>query len=95
MSLGSKLSIVALAAALGGLIVPAIAQNNPGSMQGPPDQGMSMGHMGQGMMRGGMMSRGMMGGGCAEMMQSMNNGGDGRPNSQWQKPSPGSPDNGG
>jgi hypothetical protein len=49
-----------------------------------------MGHMGQGMMRGGMMSRGMMGGGCSEMMQSMNSGG-GRPNGQWQK----HPDNGG
>lgn len=34
--------------------------------------------MGHGMMGGGMMS-----GGCAGMMQSMN-GGDGRPNSQWQ-----------
>lgn len=38
--------------------------------------------MGHGMMGGGMMS-----GGCAGMMQSMN-GGDGRPNSQWQSHAP-------
>jgi hypothetical protein len=94
MNIGNKLSIVALAAALGGLIVPAFAQNDSGSPQGAPDQGMSMGHSGQGMMRGGMMSHGMMGGGCSEMMQSMNNGGNGRPNSQWQK-HPAAPDNGG
>lgn len=84
MSFGSKLSIVALAAALGGLIVPAFAQNGSGGTQSMPDHGMGMGHMGQGMMNGGMMSHGMMGGGCSEMMQSMNNGGDGHPNSQWQ-----------
>ena len=89
MSFGSKLSIVALAAALGGAIVPALAQNGSGGMQGMLDHGMGMGHMSQGMMHGGMMS-----GGCSEMMQSMNNGGDGRPNSQWQKHSPG-PDSGG
>ena len=41
--------------------------------------------MGHGMMGGGMMASGMMAGGCAGMMQSMN-GGDGRPNSQWQTP---------
>lgn len=95
MSIGNKLSIVALVAALGGLIVPAFAQNDSGGAQREPDQGMDMGHMNQGMMRGGMMSRGMMGGGCSEMMQSMNNGGDGRPNSQWQKHPPGGPNNGG
>jgi hypothetical protein len=89
MSIGNKLSIVVLTAALGGLIVPAFAQNDSGGKQGAPDQGMSMGHMGQGMMHGGMMSRGMMGGGCTGMMRSMNNGGDGRPNSQWQKHPPG------
>lgn len=94
MNIGNKLSIVALAAALGGLIVPALAQNDPGRAQGAPDQEMGMSHMGQGMMRGGMMSHGMMGGGCSEMMQSMNNGG-GRPNSQWQKHLPGDQDNGG
>lgn len=89
MSIGNKLSMVFLAAALGGLIVPALAQD-PNGKQGTPDQGMSTDHMGLGMMRGGggMMSRGMMAGGCTEMMQSMNNG-DGRPNSQWRKhPSP-------
>lgn len=94
MSIGNKLSIVAFVAALGGLIIPAFAQNSAGSVQGAPDQGMSMGHRGQGMMQGGMMSRGMMSGGCSEMMPSMNNGGDGRPNSQW-KPSPSGPRNGG
>jgi hypothetical protein len=44
-----------------------------------PGLGMSMGHLGQGVMGGGMMA------GCAEMMRSTNNGGDGHPNSQWQK----------
>jgi hypothetical protein len=58
--------------------------------QSRPDDGMSMGHMSQGMMGGG----GMMAS-CAEMMQSMNNGGNGRPNSQWQKRPPQSPNNGG
>lgn len=94
MTIGNKLRIVALAAVVGGLIVPAFAQNSPDSTQGRPDHGMSMGHMGQGMMRGGMMSRGMMGGGCSEMMQSMNNGG-GRPNSQWQRHPSDGPSNGG
>jgi len=37
--------------------------------------------MGQGIMGGGMMSGSMMAG-CADMMQLMNNGSDGRPNSQ-------------
>lgn len=49
---------------------------------------MSMGHIGQSMMCGRMMA------GCAEIMQSMNNGGDGTPNSQWQKYPPRNPDNG-
>jgi hypothetical protein len=88
--MASKLSAIALAAALGGFVVPALAQNDSSGPQ--QDHGMSMGHRGQGMR--GMMSRGMMGG-CSEMMQSMNNGGDGRPNSQWQKSSPHSPNNGG
>ena len=87
MSIRDALSVVAFAAALGGLVIPAFAQNNSGGMRSMPDHGMSTGHMGQGMMRGGTMSRGMMGGGCAEMMHSMNNGG-GRPNSQWQKHPP-------
>lgn len=85
MSIGNKLAIVALAAALGGLIVPAFAENGPGGMQNGPDQGTGMDQMGHGMMggrmHGGMMG-GMMGSGCAGMMQSMNGGG--RPNSQWQ-----------
>lgn len=72
-----------LAAGIGGLIVPALAQTSDG-MGGGPDQG--MGHMDRGMMSGGMMrggmSGGMMGGGCSGMMRSMN-GGAGRPNSQW------------
>jgi hypothetical protein len=89
MRIGPKLTIAALSAALGGLIIPALAQNDAGNTQSMPDHGMSMGHKGQGMMRGGMMSRGMMAGGCSEMMQSMNNGGGGRPNSQWQKHPPG------
>jgi hypothetical protein len=88
MSIANKLSVVALTAVVGGLIVPAFAQNGSGDTRRVPDHAMGMGHMGQGRMRGGMMSRDMMGGGCAEMMQSMNNGG-GRPNSQWPKHPPG------
>ena len=94
MNIGNKLTIVALAAALGGLILPAFAQTGSGSTQSATDQEMSRGHLGQGMMRGGMMSRGMMAGGCSEMMQSMNDP-DGRPNSQWQKHSRDGSDNGG
>ncbi|HEY1748774.1 MAG TPA: hypothetical protein VGG11_18660 [Xanthobacteraceae bacterium] len=45
MSIGHKLSIAILAAALGGLIVPAFAQNGAA---GSGHQGMSMGHMGRG-----------------------------------------------
>jgi hypothetical protein len=90
MTIRYALSIAALTAALGGLIIPAFAQSDSGATRSiPDDQEMRMGHMGHGMMRGGMMSRGMMSGGCAEMMQSMNNGADGRPNSQWQKHPPG------
>ena len=91
MSIGHKLSIAILAAALGGLIAPTFAQNGTA---GNGDQGLTMGHMGRDMMGGGMMSRGMMHG-CSEMMQSMNNGDDGRPNSQWQKHPPRNPQNGG
>lgn len=94
MTIG-KISFAVVAAALGALIVPAVAQNGSSDMQRRQDHGMSMGAMGQGMRGGGMMSGGMMAG-CADMMQSMNNnGGNGRPNSQWQKHSPRNPDNGG
>lgn len=91
MSIQHSLVVAALAAVLGGLIVPALAQA-PGATDGMPDRGMGTGRMEQGMghgmmshgmMSGGMMSGGMMGGGCAGMMQSMNGGG-GRPNSQWR-----------
>jgi uncharacterized protein YidB (DUF937 family) len=94
MTVATKLTIAAFAAALGALIAPAFAQNGSSDMQSRHDRGMSMGHMGQGMMGGRMMSGSMMAG-CAGMMQSMNNGGDGRPNSQWQKRPPETPDNGG
>jgi hypothetical protein len=50
--------------------------------------------MGQGIMGGGMMSDSMTAG-CVDMMQSTNNGGDGRPNSRWQKHSPRPPNDGG
>jgi len=73
MIVGNKLAIAALAAVLGAFMAPAFAQNGSTGMPSRPDQGMSMGHMGHGMMAG-----------CAEMMQSMNNGGNGKPNSQWQ-----------
>jgi hypothetical protein len=86
MTIGHKLSIAILATAIGGLIVPAFAQNGTA---GSRDQGMSMDHMGRGMMGGGMMA------GCSEMMQSMNNSDDSRPNSQWQKHRPHNPQNGG
>ena len=91
MTVASKLTIAAFTAALGALIAPAFAQSDT---QPRPDRGMSTGHMGRGMTGGGMMSGGMMTG-CADMMQSMNNGGNGRPNSQWQKRPPQTPDNGG
>jgi hypothetical protein len=94
MTVATKLTIAALAAALGALVTPAFAQNGSNDMQSRHERGMSMGHMGQGMMGVRMMSGGMMAG-CADMMQSMTNGGDGRPNSQWQKRPPQTPDNGG
>lgn len=94
MTLGNKFAVAVLAAALGALIAPAFAQNSSSGMQSRPDHGMSMGHMGQGMMSGDRMSGSMMAG-CADMMQSMSNGGNGRPNSQWQKHPPRNPDNGG
>ncbi|MDQ2803402.1 MAG: hypothetical protein M3Y41_12225 [Pseudomonadota bacterium] len=86
MRIRHSLAVAALAAGIGALIVPALAQTQDGAGSAP-DQGMGRmeggGHMGHGMMSRGGMSGGMMGGGCAGMMQSMN-GGDGRPNSQWQ-----------
>jgi hypothetical protein len=70
----------ALAAVLGALIVPALAEA-PGGSQMMPGHGMGTGRMAD------RMSGGMMSGddvtGCMSMMQSMNSG-DGRPNSQWQ-----------
>jgi hypothetical protein len=75
----------ALAALLGGLVVPALAETSGGSST-VPGQDMGVGRMGHGM-SGGMMSGGNMSG-CMGMMRSMNNG-DGRPNSQWQKHPPG------
>ncbi len=85
-----RLVVAVLTAALGGLIVPALAEA-PGGAQTMPGNGMGMGRMEHGMTSGGTMSGGMMGGmmsggmmgGCAGMMQSMN--GAGRPNSQWQQ----------
>lgn len=94
MTVRNKLTIAVLAAALGALIAPAFAQSGSSGMSSPPDHGMSIGQMNRGMMGHGMMSGNMMAG-CADMMQSMNNGGDGRPNSQWQKHPPQSPNNGG
>lgn len=94
MTIARKLTVTVLAAAFGGLIVPALAQNAPSQVQGRPDHRMTIGHMGQGMMGGGMMSGRMMAG-CVDMMQSMNNGGDGRPNSLWQKHPPRNPNDGG
>lgn len=85
MCIRHSLAVVALAAGIGSLIVPALAQQ--GGSERAPDHGMgrmdSGGDMGHGMMSRDGMSGGMMGGDCAGMMQSVN-GGDGRPNSQWQ-----------
>ena len=75
----SIVAVISLLAALGGFIVPSLAQDS-GGMGHMPDQGMTMDH---GMMGHRMMGQGMMSGGCAGMMQSMT-GGDGRPNSQWR-----------
>jgi hypothetical protein len=62
-------------AAFAALVAPAVAETL-NRLQTAPGHGMGrIGH--------GMMSRGTMGGGCAEMMQSMN-GGTERPNSQWR-----------
>lgn len=85
MSIRYALTIVGLAAGIGGLILPALAQTQD-NKENMPDQHMGRmesGHMGHGMMSGRGMMGGKMSGGCAEMMRSMN-GGDGQPNSQWQ-----------
>lgn len=93
MRIRQMIAATVLAAGIGGLMVPALAQD-PGAAGNSPDQGMTMDRgMGHGMMSRGMMSRGMMrggmmSGGCAGMRQSMN-GGDGRPNSQWRRPGTG------
>ncbi len=80
MRVQDKLSAAALAVLLGGMIVPAFAQNS-GDTRRPPAQGMGQmegpNRMDQGMTPDSGMSRR-----CAGMMQSMN-GGTGRPNSQW------------
>ena len=89
MTARNKLTIAVVAAALGALMAPALAQNGSSTMPSPSDHGMSTGHMGRDMMGGGMM------GGCAEMMQSMNNGGNGTPNSQWQRQPRRNTENGG
>ena len=80
MSTRHTLIAAALAAVLGVLIVPALAEA-PGGSQTMPGHAMGMGRMGH-PMSGGMMSGDDMDG-CMSMMQSMNSG-DGRPNSQWQ-----------
>src|SRR5215217_4934380 len=73
-----------LAAGLGGLIVPVVAQNGTA---GSEDQGTSTGHMGWGMMGGGMISRGMMAG-CSELMPSMHAASSGRSTPSWASFSP-------
>ena len=85
MSIRHTLIGATLAAVLGGLLVPALAEA-PGGSQTMPGKARGMGRMGNGMMAGGMMSGNDMGG-CISMMRSTNSG-DGRPNSQWQKHRP-------
>ena len=80
MSTRHTLIAAALAAVLGALMVPALAEA-PGESQTVPGHAMGMGPMGH-RSSGGMMSGADMGG-CMSMMQSMNNG-DGLPNRQWQ-----------
>jgi hypothetical protein len=91
MRIRQTVAVAVFVAAIGGLIVPALAQTQ-GGIERAPDRGMSRmeggGRMDHGMMSRGGMSDGMMSGGCGGMMQSMN-GGDGRPNSQWQSHPPG------
>jgi len=89
MTARNTLTITVVAAALGALIAPALAQNGSSTMPSPSGHGMSTGHMGRDMMSGSMM------GGCAEMMQSMNNSVNGTPNSQWQRQPRRNTENGG
>jgi hypothetical protein len=90
MRLRTQLTLSAFAVLLGAAVLPALAQEPRGTMGGGM---MSQGMDGQGMKGQGMKGQGMMAGGCAGMMQSMN-GGDARPNSQWQshRPDAGTPD---
>ncbi len=86
MYIRHSLATALLAAALGGLILPAFAQapDRARGARDPMTRGMGSRDRGDhGMMSHNEMSGGMMGGGCAGMMQSIN-GGDGRPNSQWR-----------
>ena len=85
MSIRHTLIGAALAAVLGGLLVPALAET-PGGSQTMPGRAMGMGRMGHRMMSGGMMSGGDMSG-CMSMMRSTNSE-DARPNSQWQRHRP-------
>lgn len=85
MKLRHTFAAAAVAAGLGLVLGPALAEAPSG-----PSPGMGTGHsmMSHGMMPGGMMGHGMMSqgditAGCSGMMQSMMGGG-GRPNSQWQ-----------
>lgn len=85
MRVQDKLSAAALAVLLGGMIVPAFAQNS-GDTRRPPDQG--MGQMEGPNQHGSRHDDSGMSRSCAGMMQSMN-GGTGRPNSQWHAYPPG------
>jgi hypothetical protein len=87
MRLRQTLAIAVVTAAVGSVIVPALAHHRD-SVGSAPDQSMDMGRTGhgttgRGMTHGGMMRGGMMSGGCSGMMQSMS-GGNVRPNSQWR-----------
>jgi hypothetical protein len=78
-----RLVVAAALVAILGRLVPALA-DTAGGTQSMPGQAMD-GRMGHGM-SGGMISDPDMSG-CMTMMRSMN-GGDARPNSQWQKRAP-------
>lgn len=99
MNKALSIATVVLTAWAGAAVVPTLAQQ-PGAPAHAQEEGMGtstdrMGHgmmggdmMDHGMMSGHMMSHGMMGGGMMAgshggMMRSMD-GGNGRPNSQWQ-----------
>ena len=80
MRMRHTLIAAALAASLGGVVVPALA--GPPTM---PGQNMDMNRMGHGMPSGMMSSDEMSG--CMGMMRSMDNGG-GPPNSKWRRRPP-------